>query len=193
VESSVFASQKVLAAILLGLIIAIFVGVGGVAYWGFTSTGAAAAYGSVGIPGQAALQLPVGTVDITYTEDLTNQVIDVPAFGISIVAAATGQQALVSFRNGSASSVNGVSYAPVGTVQIPDAGKYRVDVTGASPSAPNPQLGFGISTQHTDVLIAALVTAGVLLFISGMLSILRWRTGRDGTPESDVVGQVEAW
>jgi len=133
------------------IILVVLVGVGALGYYEFTSTAspnAVGRYGAVGIPGKATLQLPAGTADISFSEDLSNQVIDVPAFGISVVSASTGQQLDVRFSNGSASSVNGVSYAPVGTVQIPRAGNYDVDVTGTDSSAPNPQLRFGTSTAH---------------------------------------------
>ena len=169
-------------------IIALLVGIGGFVYWLTPSAGAAAAYGSVGIPGQAVLQLPAGTVVITYTVDLTNEPINVPAFKLSVVAASTGQQAAIRFHYGSATVNSPVSYLPVGTVQVPSAGKYRVDVTGAGDSLLNPQLNFGVSTQRAGALIAALVIAGMLLLTCGVLSILRRRAVRGAKPS--VAGRV---
>jgi hypothetical protein len=154
----------------------------GLAYYEFTSTTSTSSvgrYGAVGIPGKVVLRLPAGTADISFSEDLSNQVIDVPAFGISVVSASTGQQVDVRFRNGSGSSVNGVSYAPVGTVQIPRAGKYDVDVTGKDSSAPNPQLQFGTSTTHVGVLHVALEVAGLVVLLSVVLPwLLRRRSSR---------------
>jgi hypothetical protein len=163
------------------IILAVLIAVGGLAYYEFTSTtstNAVGRYGAVGIPGKAVLRLPAGTADISFSEVLSNQVIDVPAFGISVVSASTGQQVDVKFRNGSASSVNGVSYAPIGSVQIPRAGKYDVDVTGTDPSAPNPQLQFGTSTTHAVVLHAALGVAGLVVLLSVVLPWLRRRKSR---------------
>jgi hypothetical protein len=132
------------------IILVVLVGVGALGYYEFTSTAspnAVGRYGAVGIPGKATLQLPA-----------------VPAFGISVVSASTGQQLDVRFSNGSASSVNGVSYAPVGTVQIPRAGKYDVDITGTDTSAPNPQLQFGTSTAH-GLPHVAFGVAGVVVLL----------------------------
>jgi hypothetical protein len=171
-------SPWIVATIILGVLIA----VGGLGYYEFTSTTSTSAvgrYGAVDIPSKAVLRLPAGTADISFSEDLSNQVIDVPAFGISVVSASTGQQVDVRFRNGSASSVNGVSYAPIGTVQIPRAGKYDVDVTGTDSSAPNPQLQFGTSTTHTGVLHAALGVTGLVVLLAVVLPLfLRRRASR---------------
>jgi len=170
------AAPWTLVAPILLIVAAFLIGGGGFAYWGFTSKGATGRYGSVSIPGRAVLDLPARTVDITYAEDLVNQVIDVPAFGISVVSVSTNQQVAVHFHDGSASGINGVSYVPVGTAAIPAAGRYVVDISGGSSGAPNPRLAFGIGTQHTTLLIAALVTAGVLLLLSAATLILRRRS-----------------
>jgi hypothetical protein len=172
-----FAADWALTVTIVALFAAICIAVGGFAYWGFTSTGATGSYGSVSMPGRGILQLPAGTVDITFAEDLSDQVIDVPAFNISVVSVSTNQQAYVHFANGSATTVNGVSYAPVGTVSISAAGRYAVDITDTTPNVPNPRLAFGIGSQHTGVMIAAFVIAGMLLLLSGTLAILRRVSG----------------
>ena len=173
-------SGRWLLPVAFGLFVVAFALVmGAVFYWGSTTTGADGRFGSVPIPGRATVHLPSGRVDVTFTEDLSNQTIHIPRFGILVADTRTGQQVHVRFSYGSLASVNGVSHVRVGSLDVPHAGDYRIDVTGDDAGL-GQQLRFGTSRQHGWVLRAALPAAGACV-IGGLLLI--WAKVRRGRRE----------
>jgi hypothetical protein len=120
-------------------------------------------------------------------------VVDVPSFDISVVSVSAGRQALIHFQDGSATGDNGVTFAPVGTVAVPAAGRYRVLIDRTSPEVPNPQLRFGIGDQNSSFEIGGFVLAALLLLTSGVLASLRRRARRSAGPYADPgVGPVQS-
>ena len=134
-------------------------------------------YGRVSLPGQRTLSLPAGQVDITFTEDLVNRVVDIPGFGLTIYPDPDGPTVPVQLRDGGAQGVNGVTHAPVGTVSVPRAGRYVVRVSGTQVGL-GQEIGFGRLHAHHWALTAGIPVGAVLVLLGLVAGIVGRRARR---------------
>ena len=172
-DATAMAGRSTWSFALLALPVAFLVALGGFLYYELTKTGAADRYGSVSMPGRAVLELPAGNVDVSYAVDSENYTISVPTDPpFTVVSVSSHDSVHVDHQDGGLSNLNGVSYALVGTLQVPAAGRYLIQEPDAMPGWPNPRLEFGIASQHSGVLIISLLIAGVLLLLSVALIVL---------------------
>lgn len=103
-------------------------------------------FGDIGLPGSTGLRLPAGRVELTFTEDVANQTLDIPAELHIAITPAGGGSALPVVRvpDGDTVGIDGVSHVYWGYVDVPAGGAYDVTVPDAiPPSIPNPHLLFG--------------------------------------------------
>ena len=121
-------------------------------------------YGRVSLPGQQTLSLPAGQVDITFTEDLVNQVVAIPEFGLTVYPAPDGPTVPVHFHDRGPQGVNGVTHAPVGTVSVPRPGRYVVRVSGTQVGL-GQQIGFGRLHAHHWALTVGIPVGTVLVLL----------------------------
>lgn len=174
--SSRLAGGSTLAAAIGCFVVAFLLVLGGVFFYGFTATAADGRYGRVPIPGQAVITLPAGRVDVSFTEDLVNRVIDVPRFTSSIVSVRTGAALHLTDVDRDATAVNGVSHVQIGVVTVRTAGPYRVSI-GGNDVGLGQQLRFGTARQHGWQAVTAIVIAGVLV-LTGLTLILLYTRAR---------------
>jgi hypothetical protein len=119
----------------LGLLIAVGIGVAWYVLGGFPRDHDT--YGSVSVPGQQVLQLPEGDVRVNFENDTTGSgetrsIEDRPkGLAVRVLPAGGGEEIVVRHvPNWLFSSItNDRGHEPFGKVDIPQAGRYRVQVT----------------------------------------------------------------
>lgn len=169
--------------------LAIVVFIGGGIYW-LVQVGSPndAAYGSMQLPSTKVVQLPAGRVNVTWTEDLDNQTVDIPNLHMTIEPAQGGQPLAVTTYIGDPTGINGVTHVQVAWLDVARAGDYRVTDDDYISWAPNPQLLFGPPSNAGDIGLILLGTTGVLLIIGIIATIAAASARRRVASDDGVIG-----
>lgn len=171
--------------------LAVLVFVGGGIYW-IVAQGSPndAAYGSMRLPSVQVVHLPAGRVNLTWTEDLTNQTIDIPYLHPAIDPVRGGQPLNVTTYIGDPIGINGVTHVEVGWTNVPREGDYRVTDNDDITWAPNPQLLFGPPSHAGAIGLILLGSTGFLLLIGIIGAISARSASRRAAPAiADAVPQ----
>lgn len=163
--------------------LAVLVFIGGGIYW-IVSVGSPndAAYGSMRLPSAQVVHLPAGRVNLTWTEDLTNQTIDIPFLHTTIDPVRGGQPLNVTTDIGDPIGINGVTHVEVGWTNVPRDGDYRVTDNDDITWAPNPRLLFGPPSDAGTVGLILLGSTGFLLLIGIVAAIAARNAKRRAAP-----------
>lgn len=91
--------------------------------------------GRLAIPGETELDLPEGKVKLRYQqkrESVQRAPMGLPDLDLTIVSAAGGEPLTVTPPRGSSTSSSPkVQSKPVGSIEVPAAGRYRVTITNS--------------------------------------------------------------
>lgn len=152
--------------------LAVLVFVGGGIYWLVAvSSPDDAAYGSMQLPSTKVVHLPSGRVNITWTEDLDNQTVDIPELRTTIEPVQGGQPLDVTTYVGDPIGINGVTHVEVAYTDVPRAADYRVTDNDYVSWAPNPQLLFGPPSDAGTAGFILLGATGFLLLVAIIATI----------------------
>lgn len=168
-------------------LLAIIVFVGGGIYW-LTQVGSPndAAYGSMPLPSTQVVHLPAGRVNVTWTEDLDNQTVDIPNLRMTVEPTRGGQPLTVTTYVGDPIGINGVTHVQVAWLDVPRDGDYRITDDDYISWAPNPQLLFGPPSNTGNVGLILLGATGTLL-ITGIIASIAAASASRRTASTDGV------
>ena len=131
-----------------------------------------AAYGRIALPGSAAVPLPKGSVRLTYSARTGNSArLNIPVVPVRATAVGGGSDAVYHRDPGRVTTSNGVASAQLGTLDVPQAGDYRVSMEGdfgASGTSPELQLGH----DATDSTLTIVTITGLLVIVIYALSLI---------------------
>jgi hypothetical protein len=141
-----------------------------------------AVYGSMQLPSTKVVHLPAGRVNITWTEDLDNQTVDIPQLRTRIEPVQGGQPLSVTTYVGDPIGINGVTHVEVAWTDVPREGDYRVSDDDYVSWAPNPQLLFGPPSDAGGVGLILLGATGFLLIVAIIATIVASNAKRRAAP-----------
>lgn len=127
-------------------------------------------YGEVPIPGSAVIELPEGTVIVSFLVRKSGSGTTFPPLRLHIEPPAGGRDPQVVEDPGASTVVNDDLRRQVWVMQVPEAGRYPVSIDGPVADYQNPRLAFG-TDRALDGPIWVLVALSVM---SMDLAIAGW-------------------
>ena len=146
-------------------------------------------HGRVAVPGKGTLEMPAGKVAVFYEERITlgeNESLDAPE---NLRVSARREVTVRAKRKkiGNAINLDGRSMDEFATLELPQAGRYRVRVRGSGSNTPAVTFGEGLGEGFLD----AGKNAGIALGAGLALAALLLLAGRIGYQPEPAVRYVE--